>query len=400
MPWPRDAMADPDNIYTLSVRDASSGPSWLQHDQHVWDHFANADAFMNDFSDPKRTVKEMKLPASVSSLHGLHFHGQRSLVVADLSSTSIEKILDGSFDHCTALKTVLFPDTLKEIGKRAFHSCVALNSVDLSTTRVSTIGAQSFRWSGSIRTILFPKTLEELGEDSFASCAALVGVDLSNTSVTVIHVDTFRDCISLESVRFPKVLENIGMRAFLRCNSLLGVDLSTTHVSTIGRGAFQGCSAMKFVLFPATLEEIGTESFARCTALEAVDLSVMDASRSSARLEDRPHALKIGGRAFRECDSLSELKLPARMISSKGDFIGPGAFSKCFQLEAFDVSGLMEMDRAPYKIFEPRPDGTDMVTAFKRETAAKDQALARVAAEYKNDPDKDSFFRVLTRPWF
>lgn len=108
-------MADNDHIYTLIVRDASGHPAW-QRDQHVSGDFANARAFMDVCSDPKHTVKEMKLPASVVSLHGFDFTGHRSLAVVDPSSTSIEKIGNRTFAGCKSLRTALLPKTCKELG--------------------------------------------------------------------------------------------------------------------------------------------------------------------------------------------------------------------------------------------------------------------------------------------
>ena len=171
------------------------------------------------FSDPNHTVKEIKLPASVFSLHGFDFTGHRSLAVVDLSSTSIEKIGNRTFAGCKSLRTASLPKTCKELGLGAFFSCHALLNIDLSETQVTEIKHDTFNGCFSLETVRLPKRLRAIGEAAFFSCNRVVSID-----------------------PFPDTLVAIRRRAFAQCSGLASVDLSTTHVLTIGYGSFEECS--------------------------------------------------------------------------------------------------------------------------------------------------------------
>lgn len=81
-------------------------------------------------------------------------------------------IEESAFEECSALETVTFPKSLKEVSTKAFYNC-NLKKVDLSQTQVETIGMGAFAHNAQCEEVYLPKTLKTFeGEDegAFSSC--------------------------------------------------------------------------------------------------------------------------------------------------------------------------------------------------------------------------------------
>ncbi len=86
--------------------------------------------------------------------------------------SNISMIEESAFEECSALETVTFPKSLKEVSTKAFYNC-NLKKVDLSQTQVETIGMGAFAHNAQCEEVYLPKTLKTFeGEDegAFSSC--------------------------------------------------------------------------------------------------------------------------------------------------------------------------------------------------------------------------------------
>ena len=104
---------------------------------------------------------------------------------------SVEIIWDYAFDTCKSLKTISFPNGLREIGKKSFCLCSELNEVTLPTA-LERIGEGAFSFSGITR-IVIPDHVCEIEESAFSNCRYL------------------------ESVVFPESVNSIGRGCFKEC---------------------------------------------------------------------------------------------------------------------------------------------------------------------------------------
>ena len=101
-----------------------------------------------------------------------------------------------AFGHSVALKTIVFPNTVKNIG--GCMDCISLSSV------------------------VFGNSVDTICDRAFVNCKSLVSVELPN-SLKVIGKMSFYDCISLSSITClapepPVFSGNYGaMLAFARC---------------------------------------------------------------------------------------------------------------------------------------------------------------------------------------
>ena len=182
-------MAGPGDTYTLVVGIAGSHGN----DEEIVRSFANPEEFDLFIWDPAHTVKQITLPASVTSLRGFDFSAHAVLEAVDMSKTEIRNIRSSTFRRCTSLKTVVFPDTLREIGRRAFQGCTSLAAVDLSVTDARrayaatwaklAICANAFRGCAALATVTFPYSMDRsrgdfIGRNAFANCPGLEKVNV------------------------------------------------------------------------------------------------------------------------------------------------------------------------------------------------------------------------------
>ena len=215
------------------------------------------------------------------------------------------------------IKEIILPETLERIGSHAFVPCRALRTVNIPVG-VKTIGEYAFVGCESLESIELPDSLEYLGEGTFSGCTKLKWIDLPE-SITEILPFTFENCTSLEIFSAINITE-IGAGAFMNCVSLTKMPIMNM-LGEIGTEAFYGCTSLKDPHFGESISFIGERAFYGCTHL------------NSAKFEENGANLIIGNEAFRECDELYGLNIPARVTS-----IQANAFADCDHLSNLRIN--------------------------------------------------------------
>ena len=155
---------------------------------------------------------------------------------------------------------------------------------------------------------------------------------------------TFSGCTSLGSIKLPSDTTAIGTEMFYKCSSFTGVenwDEIKGKVTSVGQNAFKECDSLVSISLPA-LTSIGSTAFGYCDNLETVDLIGASFIKLNA--------------AFRNCPKLDGIVLPDTVdgISQDGfhgcssltsitiprdcTSIGGYAFNGCSKLEVIDMS--------------------------------------------------------------
>ena len=160
------------------------------------------------------------------------------------------------------MKSVVIPESVKEIGDYAFYGCTKLESVQLN---------------GKI---------EKMGEFAFSGCRKLAKDGL------VIVGDILFDAFGLDryEIVVPKNIKEIGGGAFCDCENLRNITLPEGLIR-IHRGSFFGLTQLEEIMIPEGVTEIEDEAFCRCSNLKKIIL---------------PESLvKIGNAIFRKCENLT-----------------------------------------------------------------------------------------------
>ena len=280
---------------------------------------------------------------------------------------ALKAIPHGFFQNCSSLSSIELPAGLERIGQDAF-SGTALASVVFPDT-LRDIEAYAFR-NTPLHTIALPAGLEYIGPDAFAGTQLgyrpiapnlrvihsflFAGSGITEytipASVELIDEGAFKDCKELITCDFSLAtnLIRIGAEAFNKCSSLKGVDLSLcTSLTTIDREAFARCSALESITFPDSLISIGigllrSYNFSdQSPLIQAIHLPAGiteipdEAFYGCILLEqfssDSP-ITRVGHAAFSSCVKLKSFSL------DQVNYIGDSAFDDCRELAGLDLS--------------------------------------------------------------
>ena len=175
----------------------------------------------------------------------------------EINLSSLEKLGEGAFAGCTALKKVVLGDNITFIPDRAFLQCQSLDTINLS--KVTKIGANVFL-NTALTTVEIP-CVTEIGKYAFSECENLISVVLNENGV-VINEGAFSNCGILANVENLDKATYIGDYAFAY-TSLTNVDLSSAEY--IGSLAFAKESLTEFaVVLGENIQSFGENPFAYC----------------------------------------------------------------------------------------------------------------------------------------
>ena len=151
--------------------------------------------------------------------------------IANLSSVSGYEVLLGTFENCTSLSSVSFPN---------------LTSLVVNGTQSSGMYQTCFKGCTNLSSVAFPEVLsvvhQKTFQEAFANCTNLSSVTfpkLTNLSADRIFASAFTNCTSLTSISFP---------------ALSGI---TSGVNTF-ENAFNGCTALTEIHFKTGTESVIT----------------------------------------------------------------------------------------------------------------------------------------------
>lgn len=208
------------------------------------------------------SIKRITRYGDAMGVSDVYFDNCPSLQTVKLPST-LEELGYYSFYNCPSLETINWSNltSLKTIGQQVFYDDwnnqnTLIKSIDLSSTIVETIGDEAFYRVKGLEEILFPTTLKEIGRSAFNNLEHLKNIDLSNTQVAELGNNTFAGCYNLQLVSLPASLKKIGSEAFAHSNN---ISINLSNVEIIGDRAFNNCYLFNIDLSSA--KEIGIQAF-------------------------------------------------------------------------------------------------------------------------------------------
>ena len=252
----------------------------------------------------------------------------------------------------SALRRVVLPDSLQQIGEMAFSGCAHLSAVAIPSA-VARVGTLAFAKCASLTRVVIAPGVQTLGPSCFSKCVSLTRVDVPS-SVQSFGGGVFFGCgkqltlhgaagsraeqyARLYGVAFdseswrqdeqlilreeadgsltvlgprqeaPALIEipselcgrrvaRIAPKAFFACGSIARLVVGG-GVREIGESAFFGCRSLASLSLERGLERMGDSAFAGCERLSQVTF---------------PYGMaQVGRMAFFGCTRLAYVKLPA-----------------------------------------------------------------------------------------
>ena len=224
------------------------------------------------------TLQEVIFPQGLKKIgdHAFYQRGKlSSATFGGMQSTQEWSVGPYAF-YGNILSEFDFNDNLTSIGDYAFYSDYANHSqlsevVFTGNSKLESIGVSAFYFTRALRKVVLPPSLTDLGESAFFNCNGATTLEfLSGSKLSKIENNTFAQWAFTEVV-IPDSVTEIGEYAF-GYSSLQKVILSENLIS-IGAEAFLSCEELEEITMPSSLKTIGADAFSGCTALKKVVLN-------------------------------------------------------------------------------------------------------------------------------
>ena len=312
---------------------------------------------------------QVTIPASVTSMTGNPFSlctGLTSITIAPGNTSYI--VSDGVVFNSSRTQLVFCLVT-----KTGAYSVPA---------GVTTIASSAFSKCSGLTAITLPATVSEIGYSAFIECTGLTEMTIPE-GVTTIYSGTLGGCTSLKTVRLPSTITHIYSQAFAAIGKALEkFYIYATSVPSTSSDIFYSTtiSGATLIVPEAALEAYkaakpwygfgnirgelpgDVEQFTAKTA-EGVELTVkvIDRDAMTAKIGDGTNAAvavgtagpvtlpsevkgfsltSIAANAFKNCNAITEITIPAGMAVESGAFSGNTALAtvRSLSLEAYDIA--------------------------------------------------------------
>lgn len=230
----------------------------------------NSTAMVKDFAFANCTaLKNIHIPNSVKSIGKSSFAG--SGLTAVVVPASVVSIGESAFGFAANLASVTFtilepPDPTQSnlIGPSAFEGCVNLKSILLPDS-LKNLGAAAFKGCQRLRWIFVPQPLavNNVGKDALPACLGF-GLKYADQPTVPSGNVTCVPCAGINhgQLKITENVQEIGEGAFAGCLEITAVAIPA-KTSVIGRGAFRACANLSTVSIPA-FAAVTTDAFAGC----------------------------------------------------------------------------------------------------------------------------------------
>ena len=279
----------------------------------------------------------------------------------------VTAIAPKAFEGCAALRRVILPPSLRQIGEKAFSGCVHLMQLVIPGT-VERVGTLAFANCASLARVRMEPGIQALGPSCFSKCTNLVRVDVPSSLVSFgggvffgcgrqlclygaegAHAQQYARLNGIaydsenwkedetlvfeeqedgslvvmgprqpgpERVEIPaevcgRKITAIAPKAFFACDALYQLSIGA-NVREIGESTFFGCRSLTGAAFERGLETVGDSAFAGCENLSQVTLPWGTGA--------------VGRMAFFGCTHLAFVKMPptTRVADFAFDGCAPG----------------------------------------------------------------------------
>ena len=165
----------------------------------------------------------------------------------------------------SSLESIVFPKTVTRIPNYCCNSdrnaVQNLANIVFPTDATSlTIGDYAFHGI-ALKSLLLPSSVTQVGDYAFATCPNLYDVEMEGLNATChFGNNVFERCSALQHVTLSEKVENIGDYMFNQCGLLESIRIPNTCL-TIGSYAFQFCYSIHEITIPEGVELIKLNAF-------------------------------------------------------------------------------------------------------------------------------------------
>ena len=195
---------------------------------------------------------------------------------------------------------------------------------------VVAIAPRAFEGCAALRRVILPESLRQIGEMAFSGCSHLRLLTIPG-GVQRVGTLAFAKCSQLERVRIEPGVVQLGPSCFSKCAALKRVEMPAS-VTQIGGGVFFGCSK-ELRLYGA--EDAPAAQYARLNGLTFDFQSWKDDEELVLREEEDGTLTVLGARQT----APHRIEIPTEICGRRVAAIAPKAFFASGTLEQLVVGG-------------------------------------------------------------
>ena len=195
---------------------------------------------------------------------------------------------------------------------------------------VVAIAPRAFEGCAALRRVILPESLRQIGEMAFSGCSHLRLLTIPG-GVQRVGTLAFAKCSQLERVRIEPGVVQLGPSCFSKCAALKRVEMPAS-VTQIGGGAFFGCSK-ELRLYGA--EDAPAAQYARLNGLTFDFQSWKDDEELVLREEEDGTLTVLGAQQT----APHRIEIPTEICGRRVAAIAPKAFFASGTLEQLVVGG-------------------------------------------------------------
>lgn len=215
-----------------------------------------------------------------------------------------------TFAHLDSLKSLYLPHELTDYGGYWPFRDGGIETLEIAEGITKIEG--TFCLMPKLRTVVFPESLVEIGENAFSDDPVLTDVTLPE-NLTTIGNSAFDNCYSLTEITIPKSLTITGWSSFFSGSGLREVTFEK-GTELIPSGICSNAKLLEVAHIPASVKEIGDSAFRNCDSLRILDMP--------------QDVIEFAETAFANCDSLFDERVDlydaddtvaVRVVSQQGE---------------------------------------------------------------------------------
>lgn len=242
---------------------------------------------------------------NVTSMDTGTFGGCSSLKIVKLNPT-LTMLQDQTFMNCKSLEVIDLPQGITSIGAKSFEECRLLANIDLQNCE--SIGERAFYNCSALKNVVFSESLKTIGQYAFYYCPEL---DIEEISASV-RINKYAFCQDRGIKKLTLYSPFIDTYAFGYCTNLK--NLKIKNGTLLGSNCFYNCTALETCEFEDGINSIPVACFAQCTNLDIpyikVDLAInSSAFANTGMTEITIDCPTIGANAFENCSKLTTVTI-------------------------------------------------------------------------------------------
>ena len=255
-------------------------------------------------------INSVTIPDNVKYIAKYAFYNSDITEVKISENSKLEKIEQHAFSLCDKLTNIYIPSSVKTLERGVFKESGLTNVTFDSNINITTIPEEAFLGTKLV-TVSIPNSVTLIDHNAFRDILNLQSVKFGTSNLQIMSNVFYNTGLTV--VNIPANITYIGEYSFVGLRELkeFNVDENNTKYKDID-GVLFSKDGKKLIAYPASI----TGAYTVNKNVETIGFGAFEnTSLSSVTFEEGINLLTIGYRAFFNAKKLTEVSVPASVVS-------------------------------------------------------------------------------------